>query len=57
MSINTAAGCALMGKSIEDARALLEEITTNSYHQSIERATSKRTTEVYGVDAVDLLAS
>jgi len=57
MSIDAAAGGALMGKSIEAAKALLEEMTSNNYHWSSERATPKRASGVYGVDAIDLLAS
>jgi len=45
-----------MGKSIEATTALLEEIASNNYHWSSERAAPKRTSGVYGVDAVDLLA-
>jgi len=32
MSIDTAAGGALMGKSIEAAKALLKEMASNNYH-------------------------
>jgi len=32
MSVEAAAGGALMGKSIEAARALLEEMASNNYH-------------------------
>jgi len=46
-----------MGKSIKAARALLEEMTSNNYHWSSKRVISKRTSRVYGVNAVDLLAS
>jgi len=46
-----------MGKSIEVAKALLEEMASNNYHWSNERATLKRASEIYGIDAVDLLAS
>ena len=38
-------------------RAILEKLAANSYHWSGERATPKRTSGVYGVDAVDLFAS
>jgi len=57
MSVDAAAGGALMGKSIKAAKALLEEMASNNYHWSSERTTSKRASGVYGVDAVDLLAS
>jgi len=57
MSVDAAAGDALMGKSIEAARALLEEMTSNNYHWSGERPAPKRTSGVYGVDAMDMMAS
>jgi len=57
MSVDAAVGSALMGKSIEAVKALLEEMASHNYHWSSERATPKRASGVYGVDAVDLLAS
>jgi len=57
MSIDAAAGGALIVKSIEAMRTLLDEMVSNNYHQSSERANLKRTGEVYGADVVDLLAS
>ena len=57
MSIDATAGGALMQKSIETTRALLEEMPSNNYHWSSERATLKRTSGVYAVDAINLLAS
>jgi len=42
MSVDATAGGALMGKSIEVAKALLEEIASNNYHWSGERAAPKR---------------
>jgi len=57
MSVDVAAGSALMRKSIEVAKALLEEMTSNNYHWSSELATPKRASGVYGVDVVDMLAS
>jgi len=57
MSVDAVAGGALMGKSIEAAKALLEEMASNNYHWSSERAAPKRTSGVYGVDAMDLIAS
>jgi len=41
MSVDAAAASALMGKSIEDAKALLEEMASTNYHWSSERATPK----------------
>jgi len=46
-----------MGKSIEAAKALLEEMFSNNYHWSSERATPWRGGGRYEVDAVMLLAS
>ena len=46
-----------MGKSIEVAKALLEEMASNNYHWSSERATPKRGSGRHEVDAVTLLAS
>ena len=57
ISVDTAAGVALMGKSIEAAKALLEEIAFNNYHWSSERATPRRSGGKYDVDAMTLLAS
>ena len=57
MFIDVVAGDALIRKLIEVARALLEEMASNNYYWSSERTTSKRTSGVYGVDAVDPLAS
>ena len=56
ISIDAAAGGALMGKSIEAAEALLEEMASNNYHWSSERATPKRGGGRHEVDAVTLLS-
>jgi len=57
ISVDTAAGGALMGKSIEAAKALLKEMASNNYHWSNERAALKRGGGRHEVDAVTLLAS
>ena len=57
MSVDAAAGGALMGKLIEAAKALLEEMASNNYHWSSERAAPKKASGIYGIDAVDMLAS
>ena len=57
MSVDAAAGGALMGKSIAAAKALLEEMATNNYHWSSERTGPKRASGIYGVNAVNMLAS
>jgi len=46
-----------MGKSINAANALLEEMTSNNYHWSNERGTLRRSGGKYDVDAITLLAS
>jgi len=46
-----------MGKSIEVVKALLQEIASNNCHQSSERATPKRSSGKYDVDAMTLLAN
>ena len=57
MSVNAAAGGVFTGKSIEATKALLEEMASNNYHWSSERAAPKRASGIYGIGAVDLLAS
>ena len=46
-----------MWKSIEVARALLEEMASNNYHWSSETGTPKRIGEFYDVDSLNLIAS
>jgi len=46
-----------MGKSIEAAKALLEEMASNNYHWTSERAAPKKSSGRYKVDAMTLLAS
>jgi len=46
-----------MGKSIEAAKTLLEEMASNNYHWLSERAAPKKSFGRYEVDAVTLLAS
>jgi len=46
-----------MGKSIGRAKVLLEEITSNNYHWSSERAIPRQQSGKYGVNTVTLLAS
>ena len=57
MSIDVAAGSALMGESIEVARALLEDMATNNYHWSNERAPLRKGGDKYDINAVDMLAN
>jgi len=46
-----------MGKSIEVAKALLEEMNSNNCHWSSEQATPKRSCGRYNVDALTVVAS
>jgi len=57
ISVDVVAGGALIGKSIEVAKALLEDMASNNYHWSSERASPKRDGGRHEVDAVTLLAS
>jgi len=57
ITVDAAAGVALMSKSIKAAKALLEEMASNNYHWSSERTTPKRGSGKHEVDVVTLLAS
>jgi len=57
ISVDATAGGALMGKSIEAAKFLLEDMACNNYHWGSDRATMQRGGGKYLVDAVTLLAS
>jgi len=57
ISVDAAARGVLMGKSIKTTKALLEEMTSNNYYWSSERATPRRGSGRHEVDAVTLLAS
>jgi len=57
ISVDAAAGGALMGKSIEATKVLLEEMASNNYHWASDRATTQRGGGKYSVDALTLLAS
>jgi len=46
-----------MGKSIEAAKLLLEEMASNNYHWTSDRATPQRGGGKYSADAVTVLAS
>jgi len=56
MSIDVTARGALMGKSMEVAKALLENMAANNYHWSNERAPQRKGGGKYDIDAVDMLA-
>ena len=55
MSIDAVVGGALMEKSMEATRALLEEMTSNNYHWFSESARLKRNGGKYRVDVVNFL--
>jgi len=55
-SIDATIGGALMEKSIDAVKALLEQMASNNYHWSSERVIPRRGSGKYGVDVVTLLA-
>jgi len=57
ISVDAAAGGALIGKSIEVAKTLLEEMASNNYHWVTDTAAPQRSSGKYAVNAVTLLAS
>jgi len=57
ISVDATAGGALIGKSIQAAKALLEEMASHNYDWASERATPKKGGGRHEVDAVILLAS
>jgi len=46
-----------MGKLIEATKALSEEMVSNNYHGSSDRANLKTSGGKYDIDAVDIVAS
>ena len=56
-SIDVVASGTLTRKSIEAAKALLEDMISNYYNQSSKTAPIKNSIGIYGVDSMDLLAS
>jgi len=57
ISVDATAGGALMRKSIEVAKGLLEDMTSSNYHWSSKRITPKRSSGKYDVDSVTFLAN
>jgi len=57
ISMDAIAGSAFMGKSMEVAKALLEEMASNNYHWSSECAIPKKRSGKHEVDNIILLAS
>ena len=57
ISVDTTVGGALTGKSIDIAKVLVEEMTSNNYHWYSERVIPKRRSGRYKVKEVTLLAS
>jgi len=57
ISVDAVAEGALMGKSIEAEKALLEEMTSNNYYWSSEKGAPKRGGGRREVESVTLLAS
>ena len=56
ISLDAAAGGALMNKSIDEAYDLFEDMAFNHYQWSNERCTQKKIPRKYDVDALDLIA-
>ena len=57
MSINAAAGGALIEKLVAVAKALLEDMVANNCHWSNKRAPPRKGSGKYDIDAMDMLAS
>ena len=55
ISVNAAAGGALIGNFIDAAKDLLEEMASTNYHWSNEGATSNRGNGKYEVDVATFL--
>jgi len=55
ISVDATTRGAPMGKSIDIAKALLENMASYNYHWSSERLTTKRSSGKYEVDVVTLL--
>ncbi|XP_052177591.1 uncharacterized protein LOC127791654 [Diospyros lotus] len=55
ITIDAAAGGALMGKEIDEAYNLLDEMANNSYQWSSERSMPRRTTGVHEIDVMTSL--
>ena len=55
MSTDATARGALIGKSTEATKVLLEDMATNNYPWSSKWATSKRSSCKYDIDVVDML--
>ena len=55
--VDAAAGGSLMGKRLEDAYDLLEEMAANAYQWPVERNTSKKALGVHELDVLTTLSS
>lgn len=55
--IDAAAGGTLMGKTLEEAYELLDEMASNNYQWSSDRMAPKRVAGVHEINAFDVLAS
>lgn len=56
-TIDAAAGGALMGKSIDEAYDLLEEMASNNYQWGSERSSHRKVAGVYEIDALTTLTA
>ncbi|XP_048492988.1 uncharacterized protein LOC125493566 [Beta vulgaris subsp. vulgaris] len=55
ITIDTAAGGAIMGKTTEVANRLLEEMASNNYHWSNNRGKAKNAAGMYEVEGINML--
>ena len=56
INIDATAGETLMGKSTEDAQALIGEMTFNNYQWANERGNSTRVVGMYEIDTLKFLS-
>ena len=56
-TVDAATKGALVGKSTDTVKALLEDMASNNYHWLIDRLTPKRSSNKYNVNVVTLLVS
>lgn len=55
MTVDAAAGGTLLNKSVGESYTLIEDMTTNHYQWSNERAFLKKTLGKYELDAISML--
>ena len=55
MIIDSATGGALMGKELDEAYELLEEMASNSYQWQSDRAMPRKAVRVHEIDAISAI--